>query len=89
MDPQKEHLLTVANRVHASLRKLKMGETATITCSKTFPFEEVRNYIWAYAFHKGKWFDCEYNKTTLVLFAKRAPPPPWQDPSLDDDPDEP
>ena len=87
MEPEKKRLLAVASLVHNALRKLKMEDRATIPL-KDFTFEEVRNYVWAYAMHKKKWFHLRHDKTANVIHAERGPPP-WEQRPNDDDPDEP
>lgn len=77
MDPEKKHLQDLSKFIHDAVRMLKMGETASISCSK-YPAEDVRNYLMAYSFHKKKWFETKYDKTSKLLTAKRAPPPPWE-----------
>ena len=60
--PEKDALQQVHKLVDAKLRVLKMDETAHISCGK-IGVEAVRSYVWAYALHKGKWFDTEYDAT--------------------------
>jgi hypothetical protein len=79
--PEKEGLMSIAVLVHNALRKLKIGEKATIACEKHAPGEMV-NYIRAYSFHKEKWFDTTYDATSKVLTAVRGEPPPWDEPEL-------
>ena len=76
MEPEKKNLLALNQIVHEALRKLKMGEAGTIPVGDRTP-DDVRNYVWAYAMHKGKWFDCKYDATSKVFTAVRAEPPPW------------
>lgn len=85
--PEKQDLLSIAGIVHGALRKLKIGEKASIACEKHAP-GEMTNYIRAYAFHKGKWFDTTYDATSKVLTAVRGSPPPWDEPELLDNDDE-
>ncbi len=85
--PEKVGLLEISELVHSRLRKLKMGEKGYIPCTK-HPVGEIQNYLRAYAFHKGKWFDTEYNATSQILTAVRSAPPPWEEPDEYDDPDE-
>jgi len=89
MEPEKKRLVGIALRVHNALRMLKLGESATIACDKDYPVDEVRNYVWAYAMHKGKWFDCKYDPTGKTLSALRVEPGPWNHKDEDDEPDEP
>jgi len=46
-----EHLDGLSALVHERLKRLKMDETASITCTKEFPGDEVRLYVTAYAMH--------------------------------------
>ena len=72
-----EHLDGLSNIVHDVLKRLKMGETGTITCSKEYPHEEVRLYVNAYALHKKKWFETRYDKASNAITAKRTEQPKW------------
>jgi hypothetical protein len=87
MDPDKRRLLDLSLLVHGALRKLKMDQRGIIPMT-SFTFDEVRNYVWAYSLHKGKWFHLKADKTARVIHATRGPPPPWPR-AIDDDPDEP
>jgi hypothetical protein len=74
-----EHLDGLYNLAHPILKRLKMGDTGTIQCSKEYPSEEVMQYVMAYAGHKDKWFDpVKYDKATDTVSAKRAPVPNWE-----------
>jgi len=84
-DAAKKLLNARAKRVHGALRTLKMGETGYITCDKDHPSEEVIQYVRAYAFHKEKWFDTSYDKTTKVITVVRSSPAPWPEESEHDD----
>jgi hypothetical protein len=75
-----EHLDGLSNLVHDVLKRLKMGETGAITCTKEYPPEEVQLYVTAYAFHKNKWFEVRYDKASNVVYAKRAEQPNWEVP---------
>ena len=75
--PEKEELKKISTLVHEALRGLKMDETGYIECAK-HPFEEVRNYLVAYAFHKHKWFDIKYDPNSKIITAVRSIPPPWE-----------
>jgi hypothetical protein len=77
MDDDKKRLAAVSRYVHTSLRMLKMGQTGTISCNKDYPVETIKEYVMAYAFHKRKWFKVSYDKMNQVIYAERAPPPPW------------
>ena len=74
--PEKQRLTQIALRVHGALRMLKMGQTGVISLSP-FKYEEVKNYIWAYAMHKRKWFTTRHDPNANVIIAQRAAPPPW------------
>ena len=76
MEPEKKKLVALGKTVHEALRLLKIGDTGTIKVGD-LPPEEVKNYVWAYAMHKGKWFDCKYDATAKVFTAVRKDPPPW------------
>ena len=76
MEPEKQKLIALNQVVHEVLRTLKMGDTGTIPVADFSP-EEVKNYVWAYAMHKGKWFDCKYDKTSKAFTVVRKEPPPW------------
>ena len=88
MELAKKKLLALSQRVHDALRKLKMDEASTISCGDDTP-DDVKNYVWAYARHKGKWFDCTYDRTTKTFHVVRAVPPPWKKPADEDDYEEP
>jgi hypothetical protein len=75
-----EHLDGLSHIVHDVLKRLKMGETGTITCSKEYQHEEVRLYVNAYALHKHKWFETRYDKATNTIIAKRTEQPKWNSP---------
>jgi len=85
--PEKERVEKMYLVVHEAVRRLKMGEEGYIICTE-FSVDSVRSYLWAYAFHKKKWFDTEYDATNKILTATRAPAPPWDDQDSDDDQDE-
>lgn len=89
VEPEKKKLQDIAKVVHAALFKLKMGQTGTILCSKELPFEEVKEYVMAYAFHKRKWFKTRHDQVSNVLYAERSPPPPWEKEEEHVEPDEP
>jgi hypothetical protein len=71
-----EHLDGLSKLVHEALKRLKMGDSGVISCSKEYKQEEVMLYARAYGVHKHKWFEIEYDKTTNIVRAKRAPIPP-------------
>ena len=85
--PEKKELESISSLVHGVLRKLKLGEKGYISCDKHAP-GDVQNYLRAYAFHKGKWFDTTYDATSKVLIAVRSDPPPWDEADEYNDPDE-
>jgi hypothetical protein len=88
VDPQKQHLVTIASRVHRAVRKLKKGETGTISCGKDCPVEEAKQYLVAYAYHKQKWFEVRFDSVSAILYAQRIEPPALKTPEEDNDPDE-
>lgn len=61
--------------VHEAVKRLKMGQSGTIQCSKQYPESEVRQYTMAYALHKEKWFDLTFDKATNVMHATRVEQP--------------
>ena len=63
--------------VHDVLKRLKIGDTGSITCTKEFPPEEVRLYVTAYAFHKKKWFAAQYDKVSNTVRCSRGEMPSW------------
>jgi hypothetical protein len=73
-----EHLDGLSNHVHDVLKRLKMGQTGSIPCTKEYPAEEIRAYALAYALHKEKWFETGYDKTTNTVTAKRIEMPDWE-----------
>ena len=74
---EKRKLKALSLHVHAALRTLKMGETGAIPVTADHSADAIMKYIWGYAFHKRKWFEAKYDKTTRVVYAERKPPPPW------------
>lgn len=87
MDIVKKHLMDLSRLVHQSLRMLKMGETGSIPCSREFSADAIREYTIAYALHKKKWFKLTHDEATNVIHAERAPPPPWDKPEEEEEPD--
>lgn len=77
MEPEKKKLITLGKTVHEALRGLKIGDTGTIPIGD-MTADDVKNYVWAYAMHKTKWFDLKYDKTGKVFTAVRKEPPPWE-----------
>lgn len=73
-----EHLDGLSTLVHDVLKRLKMGETGTIICTKEYPSDEVLLYVTGYAMHKEKWFETHYDKASNVVHAKRSPIPNWE-----------
>ena len=73
-----EHLDGLSNLVHEALKRLKMDQTGSISCSKEFPPEEVQLYARAYGMHKRKWFDIKYDKASNVVHATRTELPNWE-----------
>jgi len=88
MDPDKKRLKDLHGLVHHALRRLKMGETGVIQVSAEHPAEDIINYMWAYSFHKRKWFEAKNDKTARVVYAERKPPPPWEKPDEEDEEEE-
>jgi hypothetical protein len=72
---EKDRLTGLAQHAHDALRMLRMGEQATISCSRQYPMDEVRGYIYGYAFHKKKWFDIKTNKVANALVVTRTEKP--------------
>jgi len=72
---EKERLTALARHAQTTLRRLRMGEKGTISCSAAYPADEVRGYIYGYAFHKGKWFDIATDQVANALVVTRAPRP--------------
>jgi len=83
-----EFLDSLSERVHEALKRLKLGQTGTIRCSKEFPEIEVRSYVTAYAMHKDKWFEMKYDKATDTVYAKRIEIPSWEKADEFDDEEE-
>jgi hypothetical protein len=71
-----EHLDGLSKVVHEALKRLKMGDSASIPCSKDYKGDEVLLYARAYAYHKHKWFEVAFDKTANVVRATRTPIPP-------------
>jgi len=71
LEKQKAESLT--RIIHDAVRMLKMGDAAVIPVGKFNP-DELRLHLWAYALHKNKWFDAEYDATTRVYRVKRGIP---------------
>jgi hypothetical protein len=72
---EKERLTALAEHAATVLRKLRMGEQGTISCSTQYPMEAVRSYVYAYAFHKKKWFDVKTDSVANSLVVTRSTPP--------------
>jgi hypothetical protein len=70
--------------VHDVLKRLKVGQTGTIQCSKEYPTEEVRLYALAYAMHKRKWFTIKEDKASNAIVATRTELPDWEVTEEDD-----
>ncbi|HET9538087.1 MAG TPA: hypothetical protein VFP43_22530 [Mesorhizobium sp.] len=88
MDPEKEHLEEIADRVHNALRKLKMGESGSVACDKEHKRHDVEFYLMAYAKHKNKCFDVKYDAVSELLHCVRVEVPPLKQFKEDEDPDE-
>jgi len=71
-----KHLDDLSKVVHEALKRLRIGDSATISCTKDFKGEEIMLYARAYAYHKMKWFETTFDKTANVVRAKRAEVPP-------------
>ena len=80
-----EYLDGLSKLVHEALKRLKMDETGSVTCSKQYPPDEVRLDVQAYGLHKRKWFETEHDKASNVIRCKRAKPPPWPTPDAVDE----
>jgi len=72
---ENQRLNDLAKHAYNVLRKLKMGDRGTISCGRQFPMDEVRGYIYGYAFHKKKWFDIQTDSVSSSLIVTRAPKP--------------
>ena len=72
---EKERLTSLAQHTIDVLRKLKMGQQGTISCSREFPMDDVRGYIYGYAFHKKKWFEVKTDSVANALIVTRAERP--------------
>ena len=79
---EKQRLTQLALHVHNTVRMLKVGDTTVLPVG-TFNSQEVKMYLWAYALHKGKWFELEYDATAKVFHVKRAPGLPEPDDEFD------
>jgi hypothetical protein len=75
INSEKERLTGLAKHAQTILRRLRMGEIGTISCSKLYPLDEVRSYVYGYAFHKNKWFDIKTDNVSNSLVVTRAPRP--------------
>jgi len=75
-----EYLDGLSKIVHEALKRLKLGDTGTIQCSKNYPATEVLLYVQAYGLHKRKWFESKYDRATDAVHATRGTPPPWDKP---------
>jgi uncharacterized protein (DUF2249 family) len=64
--------------VHEAVKRLKMGESGTVQCSKQYPEIEVRQYAMAYAMHKNKWFELKYDKAGDVVHVTRVEVPSFE-----------
>ena len=87
MESEKMKLKEMSAVVHDALRTLKIGDTGTITCTKAFALDEVREYITAYAFHKNKWFKVKADSVSNTLYCERTELPKWDAPE-EEDPEE-
>lgn len=83
----KEQLTAIGHHVHQAVRMLKLGETATISCSSNYPTTEVRQYLMAYSFHKRKWFEVKHDATSNVLYATRVMMPSFIEQPEEEEPD--
>jgi hypothetical protein len=69
---QKQKLETMSEYVHNILKRLKMGETATVPLGKMYKMDEMRWYIIAYSKHKEKRFDLTEDRATNSIIATRV-----------------
>jgi len=81
---EKKKLEALHNLVHNAVRMLKMDDRSTISCGPFTP-EEVRAYLWGYAFHKRKWFNSIYDPTSKVYYVQRTRPPKPPQPLEDEE----
>jgi len=72
---EKKHLEALYEHVHPKVRGLKMGEIGAISCTREFPINELRWYLFAYAGHKNKWFKVTHDAVSNVVYAKRVERP--------------
>lgn len=72
---EKHKAESLTHLIHEAVRLLKMDAKTVIPIGK-FTEEEVRLAMWAYALHKGKWFDSTYDKTSRVFHVQRSTPLP-------------
>jgi hypothetical protein len=76
MSAEKKHLEALNELVHLRVKTLKMGDAGTIPCTREFPVDEVRQYLFAYATHKKtKWFTAKHDPVSNVLHVVRVPLP--------------
>jgi hypothetical protein len=83
-----EYLDGLHDLVHEGVKRLKIGQTGTIQCSKQYPEKEVQLYVVAYAMHKEKWFETKYDKAGDVVYAARVEVPNWEKPDVIDEEEE-
>ena len=72
---ENKRLNALAKHAYNVLRKLKMGDHGAISCSAQYPMDEVRGYIYGYAFHKKKWFEVKTDSVANALIVTRAERP--------------
>jgi len=80
-----EKLQALSKYVHDALRTLKIGDSATISCTKEFPAGEIKPYLIAYAFHKRKWFETKHDVVANVIYTKRVSVPSFLPPGEPDE----
>jgi hypothetical protein len=73
-----EHLDALYRHVHPRVRALTMGDASMIQCTREFPVDEVRQYLFGYASFKKKWFSATHDPVSNVLHVVRieVPKPP-------------
>lgn len=79
-----EHLDGLSAHVHEVVKRLKMGETGSISVTKQYPAEEIRLYTMAYGEFKKKWFDTKHDKASNAVVCTRIPEPDWRVPDVID-----
>ena len=69
---EKRKLESMSEYAHNILKRLKMGQTATVPLGQMFKMDEMRWYIIAYSKHKEKKFDLTEDKVNNAIIATRV-----------------